>query len=144
MRYLAGISKAGAALALLVFSVAAAAWPVFPVTVVRVIDGDTVVVNVPLWPEVYVEPHIRVYGINAPEIHTKVKCEKVAGDKATAFAKAFLAKGPVLLIIHPGDTKFYGRMDGQLFVNGQSLGQAELDKHLAVPYHGGKRKPWCG
>lgn len=53
--------------------------------VVRVVDGDTVVVNVSLGLDVYTDAIIRLYGVDTPERG------KVGYLEATAFTRAWLA-----------------------------------------------------
>ena len=70
-------------------------WTV-PATVVRVIDGDTIVVTLDLGWRVYRnEEHIRVAGINTPEIRGP---EREQGAAAKAHAESLLPVGSSVLV----------------------------------------------
>ena len=115
----------------------------YRVTVVRVIDGDSVEVDVHIWPGLSQRISIRLDGVDTPEDRTRLACEKAMGLKAKAFTQQFLAGGTAVLTdVHLG--KFAGRALGRLSVGGFDLGEALLNAGLARPYFGGKRsKPWC-
>ena len=73
-------------------------------TVVRVIDGDTLVVRVG---KSSAQVRVRMIGVNAPESTTKVECY---GKKASAFSKAaMLPKSKVLLTFDKEPRDKYGR-----------------------------------
>ena len=120
------------------------------VSLVKVKDGDTVTVMVELWPKVYKEIDIRIAGVDTPETRRGTKsgesipeCELVLGQKAKAFATRFLSQGDILLVyILPKQTKYAGRMSGDLMVDGTLLSTALLDSGNAVSYSGGTRKIW--
>jgi endonuclease YncB( thermonuclease family) len=76
--------------------------------VLRVIDGDTMVVSIDLGFNLTLTQTIRVKGINAPEARTTDLEEKARGLAAKAFAEAWL-QGKSLLIKTTKDDK-YGRM----------------------------------
>lgn len=59
---------------------------IYKANVVRVIDGDTIVVDVDLGMRVFVRQSLRLYGINAPEL----RGPKAEPERATA-AKVFMA-----------------------------------------------------
>lgn len=59
--------------------------------VVRVIDGDTIVCNINLgFDTCIMNEHVRLLGINTPEIRTRDPIEKVAGVEAKKFVENFL------------------------------------------------------
>ena len=39
--------------------------------------------------------------------------------------------------------KFGGRIDADVFINGENFAQMQIDKGLARPYFGEKKKSWC-
>jgi len=109
---------------------------------IRVIDGDTFVANVQIWPGLAATTSIRLSGINAPEVHTRDACEKAAGQKARDRLTAILNTGAVTLRdVRRG--KYAGRVLARVIVNGEDVGQVLVREGLAKPYHGGKRLPWC-
>jgi len=109
---------------------------------VRVIDGDTIEVDLHVYPGSMQRVSIRENGINTPEKRTKLQCEKVAGIAATLEAAHFLSgKHLVVENLRPG--KYVGRMLGNVYANGGSLADHMLQTGHARPYHGEKREPWC-
>ena len=67
------------------------------VEVVRVYDGDTIVVNIPdVHPIIGKKMKVRVAGIDTPEIRTKNKCEKELGKKAKAFVQEFIGNSKTI------------------------------------------------
>jgi endonuclease YncB( thermonuclease family) len=101
-----------------------------PAVVVRVIDGDTVVVHMEIMPGfVLHEAHVRVQGINAPEMNT------VAGKAAKLAAEVFLPVNMVIMLAMQ-DTDKYGRMLGKITMSdGQSFGDLMIASGHAVVYN---------
>lgn len=67
--------------------------------VMRVIDGDTVEVEIDLGFHIFVRDTVRLYGVNTPETHgPKAKTEKVAGLEATAFVQSWVTKNPMVTL----------------------------------------------
>lgn len=138
-------------------SVLASQWPSYQSSVVRVKDGDTVTLDVRVWPQITVRVDVRIQGINTAEtrVGTEGKegeelelaiCEKQAGLDAKAYAKGLLPEGTEVVLhgIMPKDTKFSGRMNGKIKINDRDFGEAMLTAGHAKIYHGEKRGPWCG
>lgn len=112
-------------------------------TVIEVVDGDTLRLNVNVWPKLYEKTLFRIVGVNAPEIHGKVSdCEKTVGQAAKAFTVAF-APAEAEVIISGVKLEKYGRALGHLSVNGQDLGKALLAAGHARSYNGGRKEFWC-
>lgn len=128
-------------LVLLVFVLRPAfAFGPYDIDVIKVLDGDTVRVDVHLWPGLRQRVDVRLFGINAPEVHTRQKCQKDLGIKARDALVRLLASGrPVLTAIDPASTKYAGRINGVITVNGVDASAWLLERGYAVPYSGGKR-----
>jgi len=112
--------------------------------VIRVIDGDTVVVAAHVWPGLTQTISLRLDGVNTPEKRRAPECEKILGRKATAFTTSFIGSAQTVRItgVHLG--KFAGRALGKIEVPGKGdLGSALLAAGMAREYHGGHRGPWC-
>jgi len=109
---------------------------------IRVVDGDTIEVSVPLWPGLTKTTKLRLSGVNTPETRRASECEKKAGQKAKEFTTQFLEPGNIT-VTDIKNGKFAGRVLGNIHVNGRSLGQALIFAGLAKPYSGEKRVPWC-
>ena len=112
--------------------------------IVRVVDGDTVDVDIDLgfgiWRH---KERIRLHGIDTPESRTRDKEEKVKGLAAKAYVKDLLENsddGKFSIISH-GVGK-YGRVLGEIFVKGHEKSVNELLKENghAYEYHGEKKK----
>ena len=111
---------------------------------VRVIDGDTFQIRVPCLPPALSLISVRVRGVDTPERGTKARCmlEYHLAEEASGFAARFLMPGPITLENLRWD-KYGGRIDADVWVAGQSLGQALLKVRLAHIYDGGKKADWC-
>lgn len=73
-------------------------------TIIKVVDGDTVDVNVDLGLDVHVNQRLRLLGINAPEHGSP------DGDASTRWLKQYLLPGDVVIIRTQKDKREkYGR-----------------------------------
>ena len=113
-------------------------------TIVKVIDGDTVDVDIDLGFGVWLKKQrIRFYGIDTPESRTRDLEEKKYGLVAKAFVEAHLPVGSIRTLTTVQDkTGKYGRILGKFkaydsytdaWVN---LNQWMIIKHLGVEYSG--------
>jgi endonuclease YncB( thermonuclease family) len=111
--------------------------------IVRVIDGDTFVVDAHVWPGHRVRVSVRLRGIDAPEIRTRCAAEKEAGLKARDALERMIGSGPVA-ISNIGGGKFYGRVLADARTqHGEDIGLRLLEMGLARPYDGGRREQYC-
>lgn len=81
---------------------------VFPARLVRVIDGDSQVLEISLGFHLYRIDHIRLLGVDAPEVRG---VSKVAGDLATAYVRAWYAQaqGEWPLVVRTYKSDSFGR-----------------------------------
>ena len=127
--------------------------------IVRVVDGDTVDVDIDLGFGVWLhKQRIRLYGIDSPESRTRDLDEKKYGLMAKEFLKKELADGAVLKTRLDGKGK-YGRILGEFITiketepgtdaNGSpvpaikyrhNVNEYLIEKHHAVTYHGNSKK----
>ena len=113
-------------------------------TIVKVIDGDTVDVDIDLGFGVWLKKQrIRLYGIDTPESRTRDLEEKKYGLVAKAFVLAHLPLGCTRTLTTVQDkTGKYGRILGKFKAYDSDLdawvnmNQWMIVKHLAVEYHG--------
>jgi len=105
--------------------------------IVRVLDGDTVIVNMDLgWHTWRHDEHVRLNGVDAPE-----RTELARWTEAKTFVEKLLPPGTEVLLISEKLEK-YGRTLGRILLrDGQDVGQELLKAGLAKPYAGGKRTP---
>ena len=109
---------------------------------VRVIDGDSIVVSIDLGFGVWFNNQsIRMYGVDAPESRTRDEVEKVYG----LLAKQYLIdRCPESFVIrtHADGKGKYGRILGEVicyvpeFDREMSINDAMIKQHLVAPYYG--------
>lgn len=113
--------------------------------VLRVIDGDTIEIDVHIWPQLIQRTKLRLSEVNTPEKRGRniSECEKRAGQQATNFTQQWLKGAGTVTVSEIQLGKYAGRVLGKLSKNGEDLGRALIKAGHAKPYKGGKRKPWC-
>jgi endonuclease YncB( thermonuclease family) len=114
--------------------------------ILRVTDGDTVVIAAPFLPApLKPELAIRVYGVDTPEKGHRALCPSEAqrGDAASAFTKNAIAQGGKFQVTMYGWDKFGGRVLGDILINGQSLRAALIANGFAREYYGDAKQSWC-
>ena len=114
--------------------------------VLRVNDGDTVVISAPFLPApLKPELAVRVYGVDTPEKGHRAQCaaEDQRGQTATAFTKNAVAKSLKRQVILYGWDKFGGRVLGDIILDGQSLRAMLIQNGLAREYYGEAKQSWC-
>jgi len=116
-----------------------------PITaqVVDVLDGDTIAFAAHVWLGTDISMHVRLRGIDTPELHTTCAQEKAMAEQARG-QLAQLAGGTITLSNIAYD-KYGGRVDANVAnAAGVDLGAAMLKAGLAHPYDGsGPRADWC-
>jgi len=111
-------------------------------SVVKIIDGDTVDVDIDLGFGVWLKKErIRLYGIDTPESRTRDLEEKKYGLAAKEFLTKMLDdEGGIILKTHRDAEGKFGRILGELWrtteYGDQSINQYLVDKHHAVRYYG--------
>ena len=118
--------------------------------IIRVTDGDTVVIAAPFLPKpLKPELAVRVFGVDTPEKGFRAQCEseKQRGEAASAFTKNAIttaaAQGGKFQATLYGWDKFGGRVLGDILVNGQSLRAALIANGFAREYYGDAKQSWC-
>jgi endonuclease YncB( thermonuclease family) len=114
--------------------------------ILRVTDGDTVVISAPFLPAPFKpELAIRVYGVDTPEKGHRAMCPSEAqrGEAASAFTKNAVAQGGKFQVTMYGWDKFGGRVLGDILINGQSLRAALIANGFAREYYGEAKQSWC-
>lgn len=114
--------------------------------IVRVLDGDTVVITAPFLPApLKPELAIRIYGVDTPEKGFRAKCasEDQRGQAASAFTKSVVAaSGKRQIVLYDWD-KFGGRVLGDVLLDGQSLRSLLINNGFARAYYGEAKQSWC-
>ena len=113
----------------------------YNVKVLKVVDGDTVDVDIDLgFGIVLTDERVRVVGIDTPESRTSDKIEKVFGLAAKARLKELLNEEAILITQddkHGEDMKGkFGRVLGDFRVGGKTVTEILIEEGHAVAYHG--------
>ena len=117
----------------------------YSVTVTRVVDGDTVDVDIDLgFGMTYKKQRVRMMGIDTPESRTRDLEEKFYGKQSKYFLESLLKDRKVQLVSH--DKGKFGRILGELFIEDMpegiivnapgSVNKMMIDNYHAVPYFG--------
>jgi endonuclease YncB( thermonuclease family) len=114
--------------------------------IVRVSDGDTIVISAPFLPApLKPELAVRIYGVDTPEKGFRGQCdsEKQRGEAASVFTKNAIKATKKHQVTLYGWDKFGGRVLGDLILDGVSL-RAELIRNgFAREYYGDAKQSWC-
>lgn len=121
----------------------------YRVNIKRVVDGDTVDVDIDLGFGVWLRgERVRLYGIDTPESRTRDKVEKKYGLLAKDFLKYNLRskEGTIVLKTHKDGKGKFGRILGEfiriendghpVYEERINLNQLMIEQHHAVAYHG--------
>ena len=118
----------------------------YRVNVTRVVDGDTVDVDIDLGFGVWLkDERVRIMGIDTPESRTRDKVEKKFGLAAKARLKALLGKQAILKTQVNKDGEDmkgkFGRILGD-FVgeDGRMFTEVMIEEGHCVPYFGGSKE----
>ena len=107
--------------------------------IVRVNDGDTVVISAPFLPApLKPELAVRIFGVDTPEKGHRAQCasEDQRGQAATAFTKNAVASTQKHQVVIYGWDKFGGRILGDMILNGVSLRSELIKNGFAREYYG--------
>ena len=104
----------------------------------RFVDGDTVDVDIDLgFGIVLVKQRIRLYGIDTPESRTRDKEEKFYGKLAAQFLKDQCKKSScITLRTHLDKKGKFGRILGEIIVDGVNVNKLMIEEYMAVEYNG--------
>jgi len=107
-------------------------------TVERVVDGDTIDVVLDLGFDILYKSRVRLYGIDTPESRTRDLDEKARGKMAGAFLKKAIEEGAKVVIqTEVKDSRGkYGRVLGNVVVDGVNINKKMIESYLAVAYFG--------
>lgn len=114
--------------------------------ILRVNDGDTVVISAPFLPSpLKPELAVRIYGVDTPEKGFRAQCpsEDQRGQAATAFTKNAVANTQKHQVTLYAWDKFGGRVLGDIILNGVSLRSELIRNGFAREYYGDAKQSWC-
>ena len=104
----------------------------------RVVDGDTVDVTLDLGFDILYKSRVRLYGIDTPESRTRNLDEKARGKLAKSFLEDAINNGKKVVIqtkLKDSRGKF-GRVLGDIVVDGININQSMVDNFHAATYFG--------
>ena len=118
----------------------------YDATILRVNDGDTVVIAAPFLPApLKQELAVRIYGVDTPEKGFRAKCpqEDARGQAASKFTRDMVANSQKRQVVIYDWDKFGGRILGDIVLNGQSLRAMLIKNGFAREYFGEAKQSWC-
>ena len=118
----------------------------YDATILRVTDGDTVVISAPFLPApLKPELAIRIYGVDTPEKGVLAKCpnEIAMGKAASDFTRNAVKTSSKRQVILYSWDKYGGRVLGDIILDGNSLRTLLIVNNYAREYFGGAKKSWC-
>ena len=118
----------------------------YPAEIIRVNDGDTVVIAAPFLPApLKPELAVRIFGVDTPEKGHRAQCpqENARGQAATEFTKAAVANSRQRQVTLYAWDKFGGRVLGDIILDGRSLRQGLIANGFAREYFGEAKTSWC-
>lgn len=117
-----------------------------PVTaeVLRVIDGDTILVAAKPWPQQMMEVYVRLRGIDAPELKSACSADRDAGQQARAALTGLTDGQGEIQLTHISGDKYFGRVVADVsFSDGRNPAQEMLSAGYVAPYDGGRKSKTC-
>jgi micrococcal nuclease len=108
--------------------------------VTKILDGDTIDVDLDLGFNISYSQRVRLSGVDTPESRTRDLNEKKFGLEAKEYVKSLIdnAKLVVIKTEKPDSSEKYGRILGQVFLDGSniSVNQMLIDNGYAWAYDG--------
>ena len=112
----------------------------YKATLDRVVDGDTVDLNIDLGFDVWIKKRVRLHHVDTPEKRTSNPLEKHFGFMSTGFVirKLTAATEMVITTTIDGPTDKYGRVLGVIWLDKEllSINDQLIEKRYAVQYEG--------
>lgn len=119
----------------------------YPYKVTRVIDGDTIEIEVDfLPPELGNKLKVRILGVDTAEKGGLAKCEKEKKTSTDAkhFVEEMISRSLDISVEIKKWDKYGGRVLGDIILDGKKLSVILLENNFAVSYDGRKKiKDWC-
>ena len=106
--------------------------------IVKIVDGDTIDIEIDLGFSLTKKERVRLAGIDTPESRTRDLEEKAEGLLATSFLEKQLDEAVDLRVKTEKDGK-YGRMLGWLHDGDKNINKYMVIKGYAWEYDGGKK-----
>ena len=106
--------------------------------VTKVVDADTIDVIMDMGFDIMYKSRVRLFGIDTPESRTRNLDEKKRGLLAKKYLQEALKAGNKLSIktYKDNETGKFGRILGDVFIDGKSINAQMVKDFMAVPYTG--------
>jgi micrococcal nuclease len=108
--------------------------------VLKIVDGDTIDVDIDLGFSISYSQRLRLAGIDTPESRTTDKFEKTLGLESKEYLKSKLKDSKLIIVKteKPDSSEKYGRILGWVYVNGdtKSLNEQMIEDGYAWGYMG--------
>ena len=119
---------------------------IYNARLIRVVDGDTADAWIDCGFNISVKKRIRFMGVDTWECRTRNLEEKALGLKAKAYTKEMLERNEGKFLVKSHGVGKYGRLLGELFVDGEekSLNDLLKENGHAYEYDGGTKKVFNG
>lgn len=117
--------------------------------IVRIIDGDTVVVDIDLGFDIWLKDEsVRFLGMDAPEVRTRDQVEKLFGEISKAYVEKMIPVGSMQIVKteRPNSRGKFGRVLGTFRIYDEktdrwtSLSEVMIREGYGVAYEGGNRE----
>jgi micrococcal nuclease len=109
--------------------------------IIRVIDGDTLLVAAKPWPQQTVEVYVRLRGIDAPEMKSECASTRAAGEQAQAALAAMAGEQSEIQLLHISGDKYFGRILADVaLTDGRNPAQELLSAGYVREYSGGRKR----
>lgn len=114
--------------------------------ILRIVDGDTLLVEARPWPQQRVEVYVRIRGIDAPEIRSKCPRIREAGAEARRMLEGMAQPSAKIQLTQISGDKYFGRIVADVALpDGSNVAENLRSAGVVRDYNGG-RKPGetCG
>jgi endonuclease YncB( thermonuclease family) len=109
--------------------------------ILRVIDGDTLLVEARPWPQQTMEVYVRIRGIDAPEMHSSCADVRREGIDARHALESLTSGSSEIQLTQIAGDKYFGRILADVTLSdGRNPAQDLLEEGIVQAYNGG-RKP---
>lgn len=110
--------------------------------ILRIIDGDTLLVEAKPWPQQKVEVYVRIRGIDTPEIRSRCLSIRRAGETARLALEQLAATSSRIQLSRISGDKYFGRVVADVTLDGGvQAADYMLLAGLAQSYDGGRKAP---
>ncbi|MGV8937653.1 MAG: thermonuclease family protein [Allorhizobium sp.] len=108
---------------------------------IRVIDGDTLLVAAAPWPDHRITTYVRLRGIDAAEIRARCEATRIEAQQALVALTELVGSTGTLSLSDISGDKYFGRVVAQVTLSdGRDPAEELLARGLVVPYDGGKKE----